>query len=204
MVKNISGGSKTKNIARKFVSDGRTDKLVLSTCADERYAVVTHIYGGDRCAVVTDNGLVLQAIIRKKFRGRHRRNNLIAVGSYVLVGLREFEAPVYKVCDVLEVYSKDEHDRLNNTPSVDTALLNGIANGIANGVSGASGASGATLGASSGGLADDIAFSNAASHAAEADSHGGADARAGSYAWAENTDASSNARRALEFNIDDI
>lgn len=202
MVKNVSGGCKSKSIARKFSSENRTDKLVLSTCADERYAIVTHIYGGDRCAVITDNGLVLQAIIRKKFRGRHRRNNLIAVGTYILAGLRDYEAPAYKICDVLEVYSKDETDRLNSTPSVDTALLNGIANGIAN--NGGGGVSNSSLGASLGlfgGADEHVMFSNTASH-----SHGGTDARAGADARAEDNDTTVNAGKAQEFNfnIDDI
>lgn len=123
MVKNVSGGSKSKGMARKFAAEPRSDKLVLSTCADERYAVVTNIYGGDRCAVITDNALALQCVIRKKFRGRHRRGNLVAVGCYVLVGLRDYEAPSHRVCDLLEVYSKDEADRLNRAPGIDTAAL---------------------------------------------------------------------------------
>jgi hypothetical protein len=215
MVKNVSGGCKSKGVARKFATEARSDKLVLSTCLDERYAIVTHIYGGDRCAVITDNGLVLQCIIRKKFRGRHRRNNLVAVAAYVLVGLRDYEAPAYKICDLLEVYSKDESDRLSATPSVDTTLLNGIAHNIAGnggGSLGGSGLSGASMGASmglSGASADEhVLFSNAASHGGHGglsgdshagDSHGGdggdADARA---------DASANAGKLLEFNIDDI
>lgn len=123
MVRNVNGGNKSKGMARKFAGEPRSDKLVLSTCADERYAVVTNVYGGDRCAVITDNGLVLQCVIRKKFRGRHRRNNLIAVGCYTLVGLRDYETPNHKICDLLEVYSKDEADRLNRAPAIDTALL---------------------------------------------------------------------------------
>lgn len=217
MVKNITGGSKSKGIARKFATEGRTEKLVLSTCADERYAIVTHIYGGDRCAVITDNGLVLQAIIRKKFRGRHRRNNMIAVSTYVLVGLREYEAPAYKICDVLEVYSKDENDRLNSTPSVDTTLLNGIAHNIAgNGGAGLSGSLG-SMGTSSSGLSgasadEHIMFSNAASHGGHGgdsgdshNSHGG-DSHGGAHGARARADASANAGKALEhgFNIDDI
>jgi hypothetical protein len=64
------------------------------------------MYGGDRCRVACACGLDLQCVIRKKFRGRHRRGNVVTVGCYVLVGLRDYEAPNHRLCDLLEVYSR--------------------------------------------------------------------------------------------------
>jgi hypothetical protein len=165
MVKNVSGGSKSKGIARKFANEPRSDRLVLSTCPDEQYAIVTNIYGGDRCAVITAQGLALQCVIRKKFRGRHRRTNAVAVGGYVLVGLRDFEAPTYKVCDLLEVYSKEEHARLANMPGADVHALAGIAATLAG--------AGAGAGADESG-ATNVVFATHADADADADADTGA------------------------------
>ena len=52
-----------------------------------------------------------------KFRGRNKRSNYLSVGSWVLVGLRDWENPV-KNCDLEYVYEKDEIEQLKNLPGV--------------------------------------------------------------------------------------
>jgi hypothetical protein len=50
-------------------------------------------------------------IIRNKFKGRGKRDNILDTGSWVLVGLREWSSK-QDTCDLLEVYNAAERDRL--------------------------------------------------------------------------------------------
>ena len=40
---------------------------------------------------------------------------MISPGKIVLIGLRDFEAPNYSTCDLLEVYEHDEVNQIYNT-----------------------------------------------------------------------------------------
>ena len=92
MVKNTNGGGNAKRQARKHQSSGsNTYVLRKSTCELELYACVTKMWGGNLCQVITQNGDELRCHMGGKFRGRNRRHNIIALGSWVLVGLREWE-----------------------------------------------------------------------------------------------------------------
>jgi translation initiation factor IF-1 len=119
MVKN-NGGSKTKSQARKLVTGGdRVGPIRMSTSDDEKYALVTKMLGNGMCYINTYDGLTLLCHIRNKFRGRSKRNNFIGMGSYVLIGMREWESTP-KNCDLLEVYDDDSVIAAyfpNNTPS---------------------------------------------------------------------------------------
>ena len=53
--------------------------------------------------------------MRNKFRGRGKRDNQISVGTWLLVGLRDFETVIegkIENCDLLEVYNDSEKERL--------------------------------------------------------------------------------------------
>ena len=53
--------------------------------------------------------------MRNKFRGRGKRDNSISVGTWVLVGLREFETVKEgkrENCDLLEVYKDYDKEKL--------------------------------------------------------------------------------------------
>lgn len=65
----------------------------------------------------------MQAFIRNKFRGRSKRNHLITVGTFVLVGFHEWEAPNFKHTDVLTVYSYEEVLYLKSLPQYNLASL---------------------------------------------------------------------------------
>ncbi len=108
----MTGGNKAKSQARKN-SAPRTDALRLPTVSDERLARVLKLFGGGRAAVSLSCGLELVCVIRKKFRGRLKRNNCLLVDGLVLVGLREWEAPSHKTCDLLEVYAHEDSARLS-------------------------------------------------------------------------------------------
>ena len=125
MVKNTHGGNKSKGMARKNVVD-HTDKrkLRLSSCDLEKYAVVTKMLGNGMFYTTTNEGDELLGRIRNKFKGRSRRGNNLGIGTMVLVGLREWEAPHYKECDLLEVYDANEIKQIRQMSSIDTHLLN--------------------------------------------------------------------------------
>ena len=115
MVKNLIGGCKSKRNARKFAIEENTRSSRVSVNEYEIFSVVTKLYGNGRCLVKTSFNTELQCVIRNKFKGKFKRNNIIVVGTYLLVGLREWEKMSgYKTCDVLEVYSSQDLPMLSN------------------------------------------------------------------------------------------
>ena len=83
MVKN-SGGSKTKGIARKSFTPGKTSHVRLPTSNMEIIAAITKSFGNGRVETCNINNVTLQAVIRNKFRGRGKQNNTISVGTFVI------------------------------------------------------------------------------------------------------------------------
>lgn len=118
MVKNTTGGSKSKGFARKNMIKQVTQ---LRTAEEgEIYAQAIKIMGGSICRVMDLNGNEMTCHIRGKFRGRGKRDNFIGSGTWLLVGLRHWEgaelaAGKLKECDLVEVYSDAEKSRLRNT-----------------------------------------------------------------------------------------
>jgi len=117
MVKNMSGGNKSKGFARKNTIK-KDNALVISTDELEVYAQVTKLLGGAMCQVVCLDGTEMICHIRGKFRGRHKRDNMIQNGTWLLVGKREWEKePVHgklQNCDVIEVYTEQDKQKLKN------------------------------------------------------------------------------------------
>lgn len=129
MVKNDAGGNKGKGLARKHVNAakcGSSKQLRVATHEAEQYAVVSKMLGNGMCYVrLLGNGTSgdVLCIIRNKFKGRGKRDNILDSGSWVLVGLREW-ASKQDTCDLLEVYNDGERDRLmKNEP-----CFKGVAN----------------------------------------------------------------------------
>lgn len=124
MVRNLKGGNKSKGMARKYSAGAREARVLrLSSCELETYGVVTRILGSGMFYVATEIYPQLLGHIRNKFRGRSKRDNTIIVGSVVLVGLREWEHPNYKECDLLEVYEANEVRQLMKNPTIDFSEL---------------------------------------------------------------------------------
>jgi hypothetical protein len=85
---------------------------------------------GNTCDVVCDDGKERRCIIRGKFTGRNKRDNMIDSGAFILVGLREWVNEDtggggggcgnknVKFCDLLEVYNSSERDILRRTHGV--------------------------------------------------------------------------------------
>jgi initiation factor 1A len=118
MVKNATGGNKAKGFARKGFVKGNNG-LRVSEEEDEIYAQVTKVLGGAMCHVESIDGQKMLCHIRGKFRGRGKRDNFIATGSWLLIGLREWESNLAKDklpnCDIIEVYNETDKNRLKNS-----------------------------------------------------------------------------------------
>jgi len=124
MVKNTKGGNKSKGIARKHIAGSRDfNSLRLSTSDFEIFGVISKLLGNGMFYIVSYNFNQLLGHIRKKFKGRSKRDNSVTVGSVVLVGLRDWEAPNFKECDLLEVYDANEVRQLMKIPSIDLTGL---------------------------------------------------------------------------------
>lgn len=95
MVKNVGGGDKMKHMARKHVNGAKNSHskiLRISTCDDEKYGYVIKIVGNGMCIVKCIDGYERLCFIRGKFSGRSKRENTIVAGTWVLVGLRQWDA----------------------------------------------------------------------------------------------------------------
>jgi translation initiation factor IF-1 len=126
MVKNIAGGNNGKKVARKHTTKGKNE-LRLSKSDDEKYAIVKKLLG-NTCDVICEDGVDRRCMIRGKFTGRNKRDNMLDSGTYILIGLREWvdEANIsksssdkhIKYCDLLEVYNSMERDILRRTHNI--------------------------------------------------------------------------------------
>jgi translation initiation factor IF-1 len=101
MVRNISGGTGTKSLARKLTTN-HSGAVPLPSNSLEKIAIVSKIHGS-HCDVSLEDGSSVICHIRCKFRGRNKRGNTISVGTFVLIGLREWESSL-KNSDLLFVY----------------------------------------------------------------------------------------------------
>ena len=120
MVKNTTGGNKSKSQARKSFSGGSGNsngKLRLVKEEGEIYCQVVKIFGSMNCSVVGTDNITRRCVIRGKFRGKGKRDNMIRPGTWVLVGAREWEchsdgSPA--TCDLLEVYNEVDKEKLKS------------------------------------------------------------------------------------------
>ena len=115
MGKNVFGGSKHKGMARKSFGVRGGNKMRTIEEEGEIYAVVVKIQGGSRCLVLCMDDQERDCVIRGKFRGGKKRDNVINAGTLVLVGAREWSSASGEkrpICDLLEVYSDGDKERL--------------------------------------------------------------------------------------------
>ena len=128
MVRNEGGGNKMKHLARKHVNGSAQQQankfLRVSQSKDEIYAYIVRLLGNSMCLVKCVDGYERLCHIRGKFTGRSKRENALAQGTWVLIGLRqwdaekEFASKVSKTskniqkCDLLEIYSSSEREKL--------------------------------------------------------------------------------------------
>ena len=121
MVKNTTGGTKTKGLARKHVNGraagGGRSVLRLPEDKLEIIVAVGKMLGNGMCEVFNNDGERFIAHIRNKFKGRHKRSNLISNNNIILCGYREWEKP-FKNLDVIFIYDDDNINELRNIPTI--------------------------------------------------------------------------------------
>jgi hypothetical protein len=128
MVKNLSGGTKTKGLARKHIrSAGGGGGAALRLPQEELEVIVAvgAMLGNGMCEVFNNDDQRFIAHIRAKFKGRHKRANLIATNSIILCGYREWEKP-YKNLDVIFIYDDYNINQLRDNPTINKHILNVI------------------------------------------------------------------------------
>ncbi len=103
MVKNTAGGKYAKKAKRGSLNPPLQTKTRLVSEEGELYACVKRILGNGRIEVMCIDNVMRQCHIPKKFR-YHKRDNVIRVGSWVIVGIRLWESSKTNT-DLLEVYS---------------------------------------------------------------------------------------------------
>jgi translation initiation factor IF-1 len=133
MVKNTTGGNNNKKFARKHASGSGSkagSKLRVSEDEGELYAISTKLLGNNMFHATATDGLSYLVHIRGKFSGRGKRDNTIAAGVWVLIGLREWsnkgENPnkiKLQQADLLEVYSDLDKARLKDAVAEDWDVL---------------------------------------------------------------------------------
>ena len=109
MVKNVTGGSKHRSAARKQAAPAAPPPVVQWVRRAEKgelYASAAKNFGGCRFGVLCSDGKERICVIRRKFK-RFRRGSDVSVGTYLLVGTREWETDS-TTCDLLCVYSPGE------------------------------------------------------------------------------------------------
>ena len=121
MVKNF-GGNKSKKLGRKFVNQPQDRKVRFAEEVEELYAVVTKLFGNGMAEVKCIDDVTRLCIFRKKFKGRSKRDNMVSMGTVVLIGVRNWEviaanSKKLEKCDLLEVYSPADVDKLRKMAS---------------------------------------------------------------------------------------
>ena len=114
MVKNSSGGNKTKRGARKNITSNIiSTKLRLIEEDGENYAIIKKIYGNGMCEVICQDNKSRLCIIRNKFNGKGKSTRL-QIGTWVLVGIRDWEVRTdgTQKCDLLEIYDDSDREKL--------------------------------------------------------------------------------------------
>lgn len=128
MVKNL-GGNKAKGQARKYANSDKKDtkKLRISEDPLEIYSQVEKVVGGGMYNVICIDGKSRLCHSAGKFRGRNKKDNFVSLGSWLLVGLREYEAggtnKKLQNCDLLEVYNDTEKEKLKTSVNQDWSLF---------------------------------------------------------------------------------
>ena len=116
MVKNTTGG-KHKNQARKLSTNTNHSFVPTSNDPNECFALVTKMSGNGMCRVdLIHLGKIISDVcchIRGKFKGRHKKHNIVSVNSRLLVGLREWSS-IHLNCDLLFIYNELEYSHISD------------------------------------------------------------------------------------------
>lgn len=123
--KNTHGGNRHKKMASKSFKEPRQNKMRYAK-EGESYARIVKMYGQGNMDVLCNDNVIRLCIIRKKFRGRNKRDNNCRVDNMVLVGLREWEVIAEKKkpkVDLLYTYDKGQMDELKKAYDLNKSIL---------------------------------------------------------------------------------
>ena len=117
-----------KHLARKHVNGASQQQnkfLRVSQCKEEIYGYILRLLGNGMCMVKCVDGYERLCHIRGKFTGRSKRENALSQGTWVLIGLRQWDADKefalktskipgksIQKCDLLEIYTPAEREKL--------------------------------------------------------------------------------------------
>jgi initiation factor 1A len=128
--KNVHGGAGHKKFARKHNSSSSSSNSFIRTSQDpnEIYAIATKMLGNNMFHCHCIDNQVRLCHIRGRFGGRNKRDNIISAGTWILVGLREWEntgsSKKLQQCDLLEIYSGIAKERLKELEDCNWSILN--------------------------------------------------------------------------------
>lgn len=139
MVKNTFGGNKSKGFARKTMNPKSNNRTRTSEDEGEIYAIATKMLGNNMLHCHCIDNVVRLCHIRGKFTGRGKRDNIINAGTWLLIGIREWDSgqqtsQKLQQCDLLEVYKDTDILRLKDTVNANWSILTN--NDVKNDVSG--------------------------------------------------------------------
>lgn len=131
MGRNTHGGSGHKKFARKHNTSGSSSNTFIRTSQDpnEIYGIATKMLGNNMFHCHCIDNQVRLCHIRGRFGGRNKRDNIITAGTWILVGLREWEnssknTKKMQQCDLLEIYSGIAKERLKELEDCNWSILN--------------------------------------------------------------------------------
>jgi initiation factor 1A len=142
MVKNTTGGNRSKGFARKHNSGNKDNILRIAEDEGEIYAIVIKMCGNGMFECYCIDGITRLGQIRGKFTGKGQSDNIVNIGTWVLIGVREWdikkeEETNFKAssslvttkkeklpkCDLLEVYSDNDKEKLQDEVDENWKLL---------------------------------------------------------------------------------
>jgi initiation factor 1A len=129
--KNVHGGAGHKKFARKHSTASSSSNSFIRTSKDpnEIYAIATKMLGNNMFHCHCIDNKVRLCHIRGRFGGRNKRDNIISAGTWILIGLREWDnsqaSDLKKLqqCDLLEIYSGISKERLKELEDYNWSVL---------------------------------------------------------------------------------
>lgn len=109
MVRNVTGGNKTKGMSRKELAVKETNHFLRIPEPDEILAVAQRRPDGNHFKAKLENGVEITVYMRNKFSGKNKKDNFIDKDTFVLIAQQSFATAKGKErYDLLEVYSDSE------------------------------------------------------------------------------------------------
>ena len=120
MPKNTKGGNRHKKMASKNAKPSYSLKMRYKNEEEEceMYAKVLQIFGGGMVQVLCDDKQERLCVMRRKFKGRNKRDNQISMNSILLVGLREWEVVQKNKKELNQVHKIIQMFRFHMSPAL--------------------------------------------------------------------------------------